>query len=69
MNLKECGMIRLCSAVRDYLEILLTELRKTTERFRIIIFGLGIEARNFVSHSERKIRLPETQLCSSSLAA
>ena len=54
MNLKECGRIRLCSTLRDYLEILLTELRRTTERFRIIMFGLGIEARNFVSHYRRK---------------
>jgi hypothetical protein len=39
---------------RDSLEILSTEQRRTTESFRIIIFGLGIEARNFASHSETK---------------
>jgi hypothetical protein len=54
MNLKECGRIRLCPTLRDYLEILLKELRRRTESFRIIMFGLGIEAHNFVSHSVRK---------------
>jgi hypothetical protein len=54
MNLKECGRIRLCSTLKDYLEILLKELRRKTESFKIVMFGLGIEAHSFVSHSVRK---------------